>query len=545
MKINAKLIVAFTVALVSISAVSALTTGGGNSVSVTGSGNSQGNYAVSGDQATGYSAGKNVEYSFEDHWIEDTIGNKATVSAVIEEAEEWYYDYYVTLGNDKATISPQRVLEAHQTLDVENAELIWAVAAAQSTEGNFASTYAEINSKKQQASLDSYSSYAAVKQSGPNKPDSYDHVTAHASASHASSNGMTKFRANSINKDGAYSSGSVETENGYVNHPSCVCAQADDGAAWTELSFDEAAGSDVFVDIDSGSGSGESSSTSISVPLGSVYDYSSVADGCRGSSDMSMEFSLISSEDQPAIIQSRAQNSAPAHEEVDNGAIYTGTADFIAKRSVLLGAGISSQALSSDLDISTYGMGKNALILEPFRAFFGENYFYLIGTDLVDSGYAVTDYADSGVSWEKVDQLDEYTVSIISTHGLVAEKNGDTIGLVISNTNDGQYKTWHKLKPMLSNPTSNHKMLILDACSTFHENADGTTPGRDAVENSYVSGGWEYDVPAGSSAKYMDIFIYNLCNGYTTGQAQTTATKKVKPLNLSIQGGGYPDYILD
>ena len=157
---------------------------------------------------------------------------------------------------------------------------------------------------------------------------------------------------------------------------------------------------------------------------------------------------------------------------------------------------IKTKATIDDVDISSSGVGETALILEPFSTIFGKNFFDSIGNDLADKGYAVTDYSDSGVSWDKVSQLDEYTVSMINTHGLEAGSDqtwrgtkytkGDTKGLVISKgaTEDDREKSWAELQPELTNPKHVNELMVIDGCAAFKTNADGTTPGLDAVKNS-------------------------------------------------------------
>jgi hypothetical protein len=77
---------------------------------------------------------------------------------------------------------------------------------------------------------------------------------------------------------------------------------------------------------------------------------------------------------------------------------------------------------------SDTGVIKTALILEPFRGGFLDSLpdisepklvFTNVAQQLVENGYAVTNYADAGVSRDLIkNQLDKYTISIVRTHGL-------------------------------------------------------------------------------------------------------------------------------
>ena len=191
-------------------------------------------------------------------------------------------------------------------------------------------------------------------------------------------------------------------------------------------------------------------------------------------------------------------------------------------------------------------MGKTALILEPFQSTLFKDFYKSVGLDLANKGYAVTDYADSGVTWQKVNQLDEHTISLINTHGLESS-TGDTLGLTISSgaTEADRQRLWTKLQEGLTNENHINELLIIDGCSAFKTNADGTTPGKDAVKNSYVSGGFSYDISSLTNGWKMDTFFQNLCSGDSVEKANI-AYEFGKPSYImnQMQGKGYPDYKL-
>ena len=94
-----------------------------------------------------------------------------------------------------------------------------------------------------------------------------------------------------------------------------------------------------------------------------------------------------------------------------------------------------------------YSGPKTALLLEPFKWEFGDLY-PTVGADLYSKGYAVTDYSNAGVTWNKVYQLPQNTVSLIWTHGVGTENTKGHItssyGLQISDI--GEFRKTNQSK---------------------------------------------------------------------------------------------------
>lgn len=281
---------------------------------------------------------------------------------------------------------------------------------------------------------------------------------------------------------------------------------------------------------------GDKTSTNIDINNGLIsnpYLYTlSYANNIEG------EFSTPSLSGQPAQITAHAENKERAYDPEYKKYYKGGAADFIVKRNEFTDVLIRTRATSTYVNIGTSEMGKTTLFLEPFKWEMGDLYGK-VSLKLADKGYAVTGYSNSGVSWENVDQLDEYTISLINTHSVgTLNKEGhitSTKGLTISkyidkNTN---FKTWAQLQPELSNPNGKNDMLILDACGSFYKNPDGQLSGQDIVQNSKISGGFTDTINSAilvgginvfsPNLKYMDTFFTSLCDGDSVDTANNKA----------------------
>ena len=206
--------------------------------------------------------------------------------------------------------------------------------------------------------------------------------------------------------------------------------------------------------------------------------------------------------------------------------LNSGTADFLAmntSNAAFSKPVIKIKATASGVDISSSGTGKTALILEPYRKELG-SLFGAIGTSLAKKGYAVTSYADSGVSWYKIYKLDEYKISLINTYGVPAS-NGDSYGLSISRGDST--KSWSSLSPYLTNPKGANDMMILDASSSFKLNSNKQRPGATAVAKAKVRGGFAGAITKENNIKFMTTFFTRLCAGDTASVANKAATKAV------------------
>ena len=142
MKIDGRLFLVAIMALVLIPGAWAISTGGGTSIS--GSGSAQGNFATNGVQTTGYAVASGVFSDTENHWVEDTTGKHAEVGMSVDSATKLSYRYSLSPNKDKTIVSPQSSLTAQEWLDVTNAKQIRANANARNGEGDQANVNVNI-----------------------------------------------------------------------------------------------------------------------------------------------------------------------------------------------------------------------------------------------------------------------------------------------------------------------------------------------------------------------------------------------------------------
>ena len=144
MKIDGRLFLVVIMTLVLIPGACAITasTGGGSSVS--GSGTAQGNFATNGVQTTGFSVASGVLSDTENHWVEDTTGKHAEVGMSVDSATKLSYRYSLSPNKDKTIVSPKSSLNAQEWLDVTNAKQIRANANARNGEGDQANVNVNI-----------------------------------------------------------------------------------------------------------------------------------------------------------------------------------------------------------------------------------------------------------------------------------------------------------------------------------------------------------------------------------------------------------------
>jgi hypothetical protein len=253
-----------------------------------------------------------------------------------------------------------------------------------------------------------------------------------------------------------------------------------------------------------------------------------------------------------AEIKSHAQNLALAYDSATGSSIPNGQADFKALKTngaAFTNAVVNTQATLNLLGISSTGFSKTALLLEPFKWEFGDLYgpANSVGSTLENKGYAVTDYSNAGVTWDKVYKLDESTVSVINTHGWVpSNMGGDTYGLAISyDPSSTTLKSWVQLQPYLTTPNS---MIIVSACDPFNTNAktttftDGTktyTPGKYTVSKAIVSGGFVGSVLIADTTPFLDTLFQKLATGTgsTLSAANIAAASSINNRQkLALQG---------
>jgi hypothetical protein len=262
--------------------------------------------------------------------------------------------------------------------------------------------------------------------------------------------------------------------------------------------------------------------------------------------------SLTSAYGATAEITSHAQNLALARDPTSGSKFNGGSADFKALNgNTFTNPTLDTTATGSLVTITPTGFPKTALLLEPFKAFGFGDLYSTVGTTLEKKGYAVTDYSNAGVTWDKVSKLDESTVSMIYTHGVVdstTAKNPNTLGLAITydptGTGSGTWwKSWTQLQPDLKTPNG---MILLTACDPFNTNSytttfsDGTkttTPGKYTVSKAQVSGGYIGPAYYPTSVTYLNTFFTRLAAGDTVSVANTAAASSVGNVQkMTLQG---------
>jgi hypothetical protein len=242
-----------------------------------------------------------------------------------------------------------------------------------------------------------------------------------------------------------------------------------------------------------------------------------------------------------STITAHAEDHATAMEKTSPTANayynYRGSADFIAKKwsgkpftKPTVYASARGSDVTSTVDITSTGFKNTALLLQPFAWSFGDIFGSVpsVAESLYDSDYAVTNYNNAGVTWNKVYLLPQYTVSLINTHGWASENKYDhidsSLGLAISDIGDpkGRYQTWEKLYPYLT--AYKNDLIILDGCGTFYKNSpDINNPkglsGFDVVKNARVRAGWVDTVSEGYANSYMIALFDDMFYGATIGKA--------------------------
>ncbi|HWQ20400.1 MAG TPA: hypothetical protein VN455_11525, partial [Methanotrichaceae archaeon] len=383
----------------------------------------------------------------------DIKGDEASVTRSITGEPETTWTY----DWGTKTLPSSAGVEAWLTLDVSNARAIYGSGSASNGQGNTVRASIDIGSKTADATS-VLSGYKVTSDAYPNI------VAVEQKVNKAESPGLTAFMGSSDSKSGKDSS----EFNLYVHN-----GKAED------IQIVEMGGSDVLPEI---------SAASIQKAYGTSTK-----------------------------IESKASNkwtAADGKKKIDNGGAY-----FTAKKEnneAFSDVSVTSMATRSDLDMSATGFSKTALLLEPFNWDFGDLYGSA-GSDLENKGYAVTDYKDSGVTWDKVYKLNKYTVSLISTHGVgdfddKTDVCSASYGLCISRVTDQKY--WPELKKVLTDPAGTNELMIFDACGSFFKNPSGDS-GSDVTKNSKVSGGFAPSIGVATDFIFMKKFFNRLCEGDT------------------------------
>jgi hypothetical protein len=235
-----------------------------------------------------------------------------------------------------------------------------------------------------------------------------------------------------------------------------------------------------------------------------------------------------------AEISSHAENKAASIQQGLFGISYPsygGSADFVVKKTndEFNNINVDTSATSDYVNIQSDTGTKKALILDPFLNSFsaadfagaGSTYFKKVGSPLIDKGYALTYYANAGVSLNHIQELDDYIISIFRTHGF---QDGYALGF--SNKKDIQANDGNDfITPDQFTFPNKNDMIILDGCSSF-KSIDGMTQNpywADTFKNAKVRGGFKEDAYPIVDTRFMSKFIERICAGDTADVANDAA----------------------
>lgn len=552
MKIDGRLFIVLTVSLALIPGACAVSISGGTSVSTNG-GQASGVLDVNTNGVVLQGSFTNSNVKNYNNWLNDASGKHVEETLNVVHGTGTYNVEFlqneITVVKPKSTVPASSSISVKMQLTATNAKKIDASVSASNKEGEYAKEYVTITSPTNQAYLQNYAARATA-YADVNSNSGKAKVAARGFAPYASSDGLAEYGIEAHNKEGDYASDVVRTYNGYVKNPYYVVAQANEGAAWTGLSFDSVHGTNVFVHPYSGNAEGDRAGIIISVPTGSVANYYDVSDGYKGSSDSFAHFDLTSNGNQPAEITSHAEDKALSKQE-DYGVSWTyngGSADFAVKKNPgdkVINGWINTIATSNDVDIDSSKLAtKNALILDPFQKSFslqdslatlGGNYFDAVGGPLVNKGYAVTYYANAGASLDHIQELDHYSISIFRTHGFDGGLNLGFSKVSDVNSDKNPNKGFDYIRPGDLKFTNTNDMIILDGCDSFKQ-IDPNTHNpywADTFKNAKVRGGFEKLAYPIVDTQFMSKFIKRLMAGDTPDAANEAAYKSTSwnPIN--------------
>ncbi|MFA6372663.1 MAG: hypothetical protein WCW68_08560 [Methanothrix sp.] len=222
-----------------------------------------------------------------------------------------------------------------------------------------------------------------------------------------------------------------------------------------------------------------------------------------------------------AILRTHTENKAKmiGHE----GTYYAGGGEFgvnIKNYQKLTGS-VLGQAYTSNVYLypnTNVPYYRTAYLLDPYRrewvikngySDWGYNAF----NALMNKGQAVTYYRDSAVSHSRVGDMDDYYVSVISSH-----MGPDAIEVTRAADSD-RVVSGSELASMFTNNIQG--LIYLDGCQSFNPSA--TSPLANAVKDKeWLSGGYTYSVDAKGDNLFMSKFFSYLTSGYS---ARTSASK--------------------
>lgn len=461
----------------------------------------------------------------------DSKGNYVSVSRRVNGkagTTTWYYDwetytpYSTVVGNG---------VGAWMAMTAKNAYSIYGSGYASNSEGDIASATTTVGSSTTSATS-TLSNYLVNPTAFTNEVDCVQKTD------YATSTGKTVIKGYSDNAEGDHTEATITTSTGKITLPSYkIYTGSKNGWTYPTVLKITTTGTGTISALSSCKNEADSSSLEIKVVKGTINSLDLYAWGGYGIEE-TISTSMSSASGSTTQIKGHAQNEYPAT-MISSSTSYdlnSGSADFLALKTsnaAFSKPAIKIKATASNVDISSSGTGKTALILEPYRTELG-SLFGAIGTSLAKKGYAVTSYADSGVSWDKVYKLDEYKVSLINTYGVTAS-NGDSYGMAISRGDST--KSWSSLAPYLTNPKGANDMMILDASSSFKLNSNKQRPGATAVAKAKVRGGFAGAITKENNIKFMTTFFTRLCAGDTASVANKAATKAVSSKQTMLLQG--------
>jgi hypothetical protein len=135
-------------------------------------------------------------------------------------------------------------------------------------------------------------------------------------------------------------------------------------------------------------------------------------------------------------------------------------------------------------------------------------------TSLKNKGYAVTYFSDSAVSKDKVKQMDEYKVSMITTHS-------SPNLIYLSKSTDG--KNWDQMyaSELKSGYQNSNGMALIIGCSSFADT--GTNTWADAMSKAEVRGGTTASWGIVYSRSFINKYFDSMSKGNTASTANDVA----------------------
>jgi hypothetical protein len=216
-----------------------------------------------------------------------------------------------------------------------------------------------------------------------------------------------------------------------------------------------------------------------------------------------------------------------------------GLAEFEFQTHNSLGANVVSQADLNNVLISpTLPKGTpTAIMLEPMNVVFtqvggGTDLINTAFPSMVDKGYAVLRYTDSGASKDRFKNLDHYNIVLIDSH-----MNSDLIAL---STGTGQsslvsYDELKYKKPLAKS------LVILAGCESFIPDGNNPSNLASAVAKANLRGGYANSVYTLWNQDYIGRIFQNMASGMTFNDAESEAWNNYRLTWCDYYGASYSD----